>query len=79
MAGAFAMLPVNASLSSQHFQPHSEFAQHFSSAFVNWNTAAIIAAGISVWAVSHFSISLLDYSIHIYRTVTRYGVYITVV
>ena len=53
------------------------------SAFVNWNTAAItaaiIAAGISVWAVSRFSISLLDYSIHIYRTVTRYGGYIAVV
>jgi len=28
------------------------------SAFVNWNTAAIIAAGISVWAVSASSFGL---------------------
>ena len=44
-------------------------------AFTN-GTAAITAAGISVWVVSH---SVLDYSIHIYCTVTRYGGHITVV
>ena len=43
----------------------------FRSAFVNWNTAAITAAGISVWAVSR---SLQYSSIPTCYTATKYGI-----